>query len=236
MSNLRSKLPNFLTLGNLLFGCWAIVAASEGNFDQVGLSIAFCLLLDFLDGAVARFLDVRSELGKQLDSLADVVSFGAAPGIALYFYWEPYSLSGPFGFQYEFLAFLIPLIAATRLGRFNIQDGSDHFFSGMPTPAFAIACFSIPLVCSTSLPMHLSMTQPAFVVVFCLLGSLLMISPIRFYSMKIGNQVPWLRNLRLISLLVFAGLIIAFKFFGLFLCLLAYLIISLTVQKRLKSL
>lgn len=236
MASLRSRLPNFLTLGNLLFGCWAIVAASKGNFEQTALSIAFALLFDFLDGAVARFLDVKSELGKQLDSLADVVSFGAAPGISLYFYWEPYALTGPFGFPLEFLAFFIPLIAATRLGRFNIKEGSDQYFVGMPTPAFAIACFAIPLICSNSLPLHLSMTHPLFVVVFCIGGSLLMISRIKCYSLKPSNAVPWLRNLRLASLLLFVVLIIVFKFFGLFLCLLAYLIISLTIQKRLQTL
>ncbi len=236
MSSLRSQIPNFLTLGNLLFGCWAIVAASQSNFEQVALSIAFALLFDFLDGSAARFLDTYSDIGKELDSLADVVSFGAAPGITLYFYWESYQLTGPLFFPFEYLAFLIPLIAAIRLAKFNVKSGSEHYFTGMPTPAFAIAAFAIPLVCSNSLPMHLSMTSPTFVITFCIGGSLLMISPIKFYSLKLGNSIPWLRNLRYVSVILFIILLIIFKFFGLFLCLLAYLIISLTIQKRLKQL
>jgi CDP-diacylglycerol--serine O-phosphatidyltransferase len=109
---LKHLIPNLLTLGNLAAGLLAVIFAADLRFDLVGYSVLFCFLFDFLDGTAARLLNAQSELGKELDSLADVVSFGAAPGLALYYYWSQFDLPSVFGLSVAYLAFLLPLFAA----------------------------------------------------------------------------------------------------------------------------
>lgn len=224
-----------LTLGNLLFGCAAIIFAFRLEFDLVILSIAFSAVLDFLDGAVANWLNVKSDIGKDLDSLADMVSFGAAPALTLYNYWmqtgiELYNLSLPL------IVLALPLFAAYRLAVFNNTNEQQEYFTGLATPALAITSFAIPLASSYSNQISEWLNHPAFIILYTLIGGLLMISSIKFYSIKMSSKVKWLNRLRIFSLIAFVALVVIFKFFGVILCLILYLVISLTSQKRLRTL
>ena len=163
------QIPNLFTLLNLVFGCIAIVFIL-----QTGQSIAYierdgftswdlpekiamgslfifgAAVIDFLDGFVARLFKASSEMGKQLDSLADVVSFGVAPGLILYqmlrisFAKETEGLNVPVAALFP--AFLIPCAAAWRLAKFNIDDSQQYSFKGIPTPAAGITIASLPLI------------------------------------------------------------------------------------------
>jgi CDP-diacylglycerol--serine O-phosphatidyltransferase len=137
---IKPLIPHALTLSNLLFGLIGIVYASKG-FDNneaqiILLLVGLSLLADAFDGAAARMLSVSGELGKQLDSLADVVSFGVLPGMAIYMQWQNPEAGI---FQPALLAFLIPLGAAVRLGRFNVDTRQGSYFIGLPSPSQAIA-------------------------------------------------------------------------------------------------
>jgi CDP-diacylglycerol---serine O-phosphatidyltransferase len=162
------QIPNLFTLLNLVFGCMAIVYGmeygldvyqnDEGNIiarlpEAIWLSsvcIAVAAVIDFLDGFVARLLKASSEMGKQLDSLADVVSFGVAPGIIVYQFLRLSFAQQENGLQVSMLAllpaFLLPMAGAYRLGRFNIDQSPSTGFKGVPIPAAGLLIASFPLI------------------------------------------------------------------------------------------
>jgi CDP-diacylglycerol--serine O-phosphatidyltransferase len=161
-------IPNLFTLINLFFGCIAITCILQNGIiivsDDQGtqlidipekiwlgsLFIALAAVVDFLDGFVARLFNATSALGKQLDSLADVVSFGVAPGMIIYQFLRLSYANTPGGIEASVLvlmpAFLIPCAAAFRLGKFNLDDSQQYGFKGVPTPAVGLLIASFPLI------------------------------------------------------------------------------------------
>lgn len=162
------QIPNLFTLLNLLAGCLAIVCIMQAGVtisvdangenlvvipEKIWLAsvfIAAAAVVDFLDGFVARMLDVPSELGKQLDSLADTVSFGVAPGLIVYQFLRLCYAQQPDGLDISSAwllpAFILPCAGAYRLARFNIDTSQSHGFKGVPIPAVGILFASFPLI------------------------------------------------------------------------------------------
>jgi CDP-diacylglycerol--serine O-phosphatidyltransferase len=162
------QIPNLFTLLNLLAGCLAIVCIMQAGVtisvdangenlvvipEKIWLASVFigaAALVDFLDGFVARMLDVPSELGKQLDSLADTVSFGVAPGLIAYQFLRLCYAQQPDGLDINSAwllpAFILPCAGAYRLARFNIDTSQSHGFKGVPIPAVGILFASFPLI------------------------------------------------------------------------------------------
>ena len=162
-------IPNLFTLINLFFGCIAITYILQNgivvfNDEDQGkqflfispqiwmgsLFIALAAVVDFLDGFVARLFKATSALGKQLDSLADAVSFGVAPGMIVYQFLRSGYANMPDALNIPIIgllpAFLIPCAAAYRLGKFNLDDSQQYGFKGVPTPAVGILVASFPLI------------------------------------------------------------------------------------------
>ncbi len=161
-------IPNLFTLLNLLFGCLAIISILQNgivlHYDDEGsqliavsenlrlasVYIAIAAVIDFLDGFVARVLGATSELGKQLDSLADVVSFGVAPSMILYQFLRMSWVAEEDGINVSMLwlvpALLLAMAAAYRLGKFNIDENQKFGFRGMPTPAVGLMVASLPMI------------------------------------------------------------------------------------------
>ena len=181
--NMR-HIPNFITSLNLFTGCVGIYFAFEGNFLAALLCIMIAAVLDFLDGFAAHLLKAYSEMGKQLDSLADVVSFGVLPGALVFSVLSTSELHGYFAF----VGFLIPVFSALRLAKFNVDERQTSSFLGLPTPAHAIfwggMIFSFADVLTQN-PLFLC----ALVVVFCLL----LVSEIPMFSLKIKG-FSWREN------------------------------------------
>lgn len=162
------QIPNLFTLLNLLAGCMAIVCIMQAGVtisvdangenlvvipEKIWLASVFigaAALVDFLDGFVARMLDVPSELGKQLDSLADTVSFGVAPGLIAYQFLRLCYAQQPDGLDISTAwllpAFILPCAGAYRLARFNIDTSQSNGFKGVPIPAVGILFASFPLI------------------------------------------------------------------------------------------
>jgi CDP-diacylglycerol---serine O-phosphatidyltransferase len=162
------QIPNLFTLLNLFFGCIAIIFILQNGIrivsDDSGvqmldipekiwlgsLFIAMAGVVDFLDGFVARLFKATSEMGKQLDSLADLVSFGVAPGLIIYQFLRLSYASQPDGIEvsmaYLVPAFLIPCAAAYRLARFNLDNSQQYGFKGVPAPAAGLLIASFPLL------------------------------------------------------------------------------------------
>ena len=148
--NLRRSIPNFLTLCNLASGVVSITMVIQGDLTWAAVFIFIAAVFDFLDGTAARLLDARSELGKQLDSLADVVSFGVAPAVIIFTLLSA-GCEGSCNILERlritpYFAMLIPVMSAIRLGRFNLDLRQEEHFIGLPTPANALFFASIPLI------------------------------------------------------------------------------------------
>ncbi|MCB0429323.1 MAG: CDP-alcohol phosphatidyltransferase family protein [Flavobacteriales bacterium] len=155
------RIPNLITLANLLAGCLAILSALKGNLLWASYLIVVAMVLDFADGMAARMLGAYSEIGKQLDSLADLISFGLAPAFILfrmleigryrYFSSIFLDLSAVLHLDYinallTCIPFLYTLCAAWRLAKFNIDPRQKEHFIGLPTPAAAMVVASLPLI------------------------------------------------------------------------------------------
>lgn len=158
--NPRSFLPNALTLSNLMLGILGIVFSFQGALHLSAYCIVLAAVFDLLDGLVARLVNGQSEIGAQLDSLADMVSFGVLPGILIFqllriCFSEYYQdlLHTENGVFYAF-GLLIPLFAATRLAIFNTSNDQQTDFKGMPTPAIALGIASIIILIDQELKVN----------------------------------------------------------------------------------
>ena len=171
-------LPSMFTIANMFCGYACIVYAMRGEFATAAPFIGFAMVLDMLDGRIARMTGTASDFGIELDSLADVISFGMAPAI-LSFTWGLQPL-GRIGWA---VGFLFVAAAALRLARFNIQAGSQdkRYFVGMPSPAAA----AVPAATVFAYPAGFSSLPEAFpVIAMVVVPALLMVSTIRFRSFK----------------------------------------------------
>lgn len=162
------QIPNLFTLLNLLFGCFAIVVILQNGIaiqntaegtqlidipEKIWMAsffIALAAVVDFLDGFVARLFNAQSEMGKQLDSLADVVSFGVAPSMILYQFLRMSFAKEENGIEISFVllvpAFFVAAAAAYRLAKFNIDTSQQYSFKGIPTPAVGLLIASFPII------------------------------------------------------------------------------------------
>lgn len=183
--NIKKHIPNAITCGNLFCGCIAIVAALYGNLVMTAYLVGIAAVLDFFDGFTARLLKVGGEMGKQLDSLADMVTFGVVPGIVLFKLMSSSTilngkptilLASDIGSYWLLLSFLITIFSAIRLAKFNIDTRQTDSFIGVPTPANTILICSLPLILNQMAPKALEI--PARV-----LGSTVLNTEVESYLM-----------------------------------------------------
>ncbi len=195
-------LPSALTVGNIFCGFYSIVSSMKGDLELAAMLIGWAVLLDTLDGRVARMANATSEFGREFDSLADVVSFGVAPGVLAYV-WA-LNLWPRVGWL---TCFLFLICGAMRLARFNIQKQMDdkRFFVGMPIPAAAALIASVVFMFPTPLE-TLGQAIPITALVVGL--ALLMVSTLRYYSFKdidLRGRHPYLVILLLALLFIAIG-------------------------------
>jgi len=222
-------IPNLITCLNLFAGCLACVMALKfDNYIGAFVFIALASLFDFLDGFAARLLKAYSKIGAELDSLADVVSFGLAPACIIYSFLAQQTLDTSFA-NLAFIAFLLPIFAALRLAKFNIDTRQTTSFLGLPVPACGLFWASLIPSIPTVFPFFNSNSMLAIIVVLALLiiFCLLMVSEIPMFSLKFkhygwkGNELPY-------TLVILSGLFIAtFFLFGISLAICCYILLSL---------
>ena len=201
---LRSKaswLPSALTVGNLFAGFFAITSVLNGQYDNAAVAIGIAVVLDVLDGRVARMANMTSDFGMQLDSLADAISFGVAPAILMY----SWGLSGLGRFA-SFTAFFYLICGVTRLARFNVQSKNLRAFSGMPIPAAGgYLAATVHLFVE---PME-SMAFTVYLVSITYLAAFLMISTVRYPSLKHLSPIGGKSHLNAVGLaLIVAGILL----------------------------
>lgn len=236
---MKKNIPNLITLFNLLSGILSIVSLYQGSVEWAVYFIAIAAILDFMDGAAARLLKVTSEMGKQLDSLADLVSFGLAPGFIMFFLLKTSQSLPEIIFNdhnlIPFFAFLIPLLSAWRLAKFNIDTRQEEQFLGLPTPASALMIASLGLINQNGFSSVIWMTDLTsnsfFLLGITLLISVLLIVEIPLLSLKF-KTLGWKENLsRYFLILVSIVLIIWLQISAIPLILVSYIFISLVTNK-----
>ena len=182
-------LPNFVTLSSLFCGCLGIVWTLIGDPQTGAYMIWVCAVLDLLDGLVARALKVTSELGKQLDSLADLVAFGLLPATIIFSLSLPH-LDSP----WPYMAFFITVFSAIRLGRFNLDPDQSVNFKGLPTPANAILISSFPAIMYQNLEiLRPGLENPIYWFLIVALLSYLLVSNISLFGFKF-QDLSWSNN------------------------------------------
>ena len=204
-------LPNILTTAALFAGYYAIVAAMNDRFEQAAVAVFVAMILDGLDGRVARMTNTQSAFGAEYDSLSDMVSFGLAPSLVIY-EWSLSSMLG-FGWQWGKLgwlgAFIYAACAALRLARFNTRASSTdkRYFQGLPSPAAAAVIVGLVWVVFDH---GIAGADVAFIALpMTILIGLLMVSKISYYSFKDidpRNKVPFMAMLIIVLIFVLASI------------------------------
>ena len=232
--NIRKYIPNTITCLNLVSGCIASVMAFEGNLLFALLWIVAAAVFDFFDGLAARALKAYSPMGKELDSLADVVSFGVAPGMILFTslrIWASSSSAGCLSEYIPYIAFVVPAFSGLRLAKFNIDERQTTSFIGLPVPAHALLWSSAAYLLQEWLLSGQTWVVVVMIAAFCA-TSYLLVSEVPMFSLKI-KSLSWKGNeLRYILIIASALLIISFGFIGISGAILLYILLSVMGGKK----
>ena len=236
---IRNFIPNFITLSNLFLGCVVVLLLVENNLDvkYVFIISLICLVLDYLDGFLARSLNVKSDIGLHLDSLADLISFGLVPGILIYnmFKAAPSSSVGSISSSFvPFFGFAVTLCSAYRLARFNTNISSSKYFKGLPTPANTLLIYSFSIISLDNGVISSIILDYNVLIFITIISGFLLVSNLKLLSFKFssfkfkGNRRRYLLIFISIPLILFLGI------YAVPLILSVYIIISITTFYKLK--
>ena len=232
-----------MTLGNLLCGCLGIVFVFEGNLLWASYLIFIAGILDFLDGFVARLLKQHSDIGKQLDSLADMVTFGILPSFIIYsllntnFFIAENEIFGRLWTNlsknsvenknnWSYIAFILALFSCLRLAKFNIDTRQSDSFIGVPTPANAFVVSAFPLILEFNEEYTSFILNPTFLISYTLIMSYLLISEIPLFALKFKNFAWNSNQIKYIFLILSVILLVTLKFLAIPLIIFLYIILS----------
>lgn len=236
-------IPNSITAANLICGCIAIGAAFQQNFTLALIFIVAGAVFDFFDGFAARLLHVASPIGKELDSLADVVTFGVAPAtmvVQMLFITAPvcsFSNGCPLMANLPYAGFLIAAFSALRLAKFNLDTRQSDTFIGLPTPANALFWASIAVTFFTDSHDFIA-HRPAFLLLLALtvLSCWIMVSEVPMFALKFksfgwkGNEVRY-SFLALATVLILSPIPFGFPVLGIAATIVAYVVVSLLTHR-----
>ena len=228
-------IPNFITLLNLFCGSVAVIFAMNGDMPATAFFVFLGIFFDFFDGLLARKLNAQSQLGLQLDSLADMVTSGLVPGIVMF-----HLMSMSIGFQFgiglnriehflPFLGLLITLASAYRLAKFNVSANQFDVFIGLPTPANTLLILSLPLIMEfqNNDMMNVIILNKWFLIAITVLSCYLLNSNIELLTLKFKNW-SFKDNVAQYLLIILSIIVlIVFQFAAIPLIILFYIIISL---------
>ncbi len=236
-----------MTLGNLLCGCVGIVFVFEGNLLWAAYLVFFAGVLDFLDGFVARLLNQHSEIGKQLDSLADMVTFGVLPSFVLAkliqlsttesdILSDLLDLSNSSHLPYlSYLAFILAMFSCLRLAKFNIDTRQSDSFIGVPTPANAFVVAAFPLILKFNPEYKFLILNSSLLIAYTLMMSYLLVSEIPLFALKFKN-FSWKDNkIKYVFLIISLVLLVALQFVAIPLIIFLYIILSVISNFQVKK-
>ena len=239
---MKKHIPNFITLLNLLSGTIAVMLAVQNQLELAALFVFLGIVFDFFDGFAARMLKVSSELGVQLDSLADMVTCGVVPGIVMFQLlndstgtgWATIMATDMPASWLPYVGLLIPMASAYRLAKFNIDERQTDSFIGLPTPANALLILSLPLIVAyqNNDLMNTVIYNPWFLVVLSVVSSYMLNAENPLFSLKIKTLAFQPNAHRYSFLLLSVVLLILLWFAAIPLIIVMYVLMSLFMQKR----
>jgi CDP-diacylglycerol--serine O-phosphatidyltransferase len=219
---LKKHIPNAITCANLFSGCIGIVFAFQGNLEYAAYFVVLSGIFDFFDGMVARWLDVKSAIGKELDSLADMVSFGLLPGVVMYQLLcktDPLCFGAPF---IAYLGFIITIFSALRLAKFNIDTRQTEEFFGLNTPTNTFLIVSLPFIIKD----YPLVGSPILLLAIIIVTSFLLVSEIQLFSLKLSDK-SWAKSkFKYIFLIISVILIAVLQFTAVPFILVLYIAMS----------
>ena len=232
-NGITRHIPNMVTCCNLFSGCIAAVMALQSNYEAAILFIILGAVFDFFDGMLARLLNVSGPLGKELDSLADDITFGFAPSAIVFSLFKevqyPEFMSGVSEY-FPYTAFIIAAFSALRLGKFNIDPRQSSSFIGVPTPANAL--FWGSLVVGAHSFLVSDSFNAIYLFILVILMSYLLVAELPMFSLKFKN-LSWRDNkVSYIFLLICIPLLIVFRISGFAAIILWYILWSLLTRKK----
>lgn len=239
---MKKHIPNTITCCNLICGCIAVVNAINGNLSAALLFIILGAVFDFFDGMSARLLHVSSEIGKELDSLADDVTFGVAPASIIFYELQVLSPDNQLGSLLPYLAWIVAAFSAIRLAKFNLDTRQSMGFIGLPTPANALFWGSLIVGFGPELEQY-SWFMP-LIIVGIFLSSWILIAEVPMFALKFkhwgfkGNEIKYLfiafSAITLIATIAagFASGTMRLCYSGFSIIIVAYVLVSILTQKK----
>lgn len=233
---MKKHIPNAITCTHLFCGCTGIFFAFAQKLDYAAYAVFIAAFFDFLDGMAARLLKVHSEIGKQLDSLADMVSFGVLPATIIFqlFFLSDTNSKEPV--WWHFSAFFIAVFSALRLAKFNVDTRQTNSFIGLPTPASAMLSASFPLMLLYQADASFTgiILKYWFLIIYIIINCWLLVAELPLLSLKFKNLAFAENSYRYV--LLFFGLIslVIFKFAAIPLILFFYILLSI-IQIRIQK-
>jgi CDP-diacylglycerol--serine O-phosphatidyltransferase len=230
---LKKHLPNALTCLNLLCGCIALTFIFGGNLVLAAYFVGIAAVADFFDGLVARALRVSSPIGKDLDSLADMVSFGVVPGAILFKLIAHAVDSGGIPVWSSYLGFIVSIFSALRLAKFNNDTRQTTSFIGLPTPACTLVVASLPLILANdTFGLKNIILNPLVLIGLTVLLSGLLVAELPLFALKFKN-LQWRGNRRRFIFVGLAlGLVLWLKAAGVPVAVLLYVLLSIPGRVR----
>lgn len=226
----KRYIPNLLTLANLISGCVGVVAVAEGNITLGSYFIWMAALFDFFDGLTARALNAFSSIGGELDSLADMVSFGFLPSFIMYALLKAVLPDDMLWLSY--VAFLIAACSAIRLAIFNIDTRQTQSFIGLPTPASALLISALPL--STRNFVIDLLNIPTFLIMLTLLDSYMMVAKVELLAFKF-KSFTWSENkMKYIFILISLVLVFILNTIAIPVIIILYVVLSIVQNSLVK--
>lgn len=236
--SLKKSIPNTITLLNLLSGLVAVMFAAINQLEIAAYFVLIGIFFDYFDGFAARIFQVEGELGKQLDSLADMVTSGVVPGIVMFQlirqslgqWTEPIWFTSINKIDWlPFLGLIITLASAYRLANFNIDARQTTSFIGLPTPALTLFVLALPLILNhnPSAAVEGIIKNPTILIIITLLGSYLMNANIKMFALKFKTYRIKENYIKYLFLLLSIILFVIFHYLAIPIILIAYILISL---------
>ena len=218
---MKKHIPNAITCANLFSGCIGVVFAFKGELEVAAYFVLLSGIFDFFDGMVARLLNVKSAIGKELDSLADMVSFGFLPGVVMFQLLK----GGDYTNDYlPYVGFIITVFSALRLAKFNIDERQTEDFIGLNTPMNTLFIVSLPFI-AKDYPTVIG--SSLLLIALVAITSFLLVSEIKIFSFKFSDT-SWQKNkMKYIFLLLSIVLIVGLKFIAVPFVLVLYIGLSI---------
>ncbi|MDH3381934.1 MAG: CDP-alcohol phosphatidyltransferase family protein [Flavobacteriaceae bacterium] len=235
---IKKHIPNLFTFLNLSSGLIGIILVLENQITAAAMMVLLGIFFDFFDGFFARILKVSSELGKQLDSLADVVTSGVVPGFIIFQLLKQSAASWggnevfnmlQVGNYLPFIGLIIPLASAYRLANFNIDERQTSSFVGLPTPANALLIVSIPLIIAYSQNNEIValIQRPFFLVTITIIGTFLLNAEIPLFALKFKNYQFKENMIKYIFIMLIIVLVSWLQFIAIPIIIILYVVLSM---------